>query len=243
VNRGRAFLKEGEFLSADFRNVLGCSLRTTIGREGCSVHTVEHLLAAAYGLGIDNLIIEIEGDEVPILDGSARPWTEALLDAGVVEQKQAKKIHSTDRKMHHQIGDSWISIEPCNELRATIEIEFPNPEIGLQKGEFIITPEIFRAEIAPARTFGFLSDLETLQSRGLAKAASLENTLAFNKGGLHPQQTLRFPDEVLRHKLLDLIGDLSLLQKNLVAHIRCRKPGHYLNTSAIRHWFPDKVET
>lgn len=239
VNGGRRFVINDKVIAADFSQVVATSFCTTLSQEGRTIQTVEHLLAALYGLQIDNIDIHVDGPEIPILDGSAKPWADLIVAAGTVEQSQKKHLFSPTKTLSYRHNDRTIVVQPAAQTSITIEIDFPHPAIGNQQATFTLTPQTFIDEIAPARTFGFANDLTALQNGGLAKGVSLQNTLAYLDRELHPEQNLRFQDEPLRHKLLDLIGDLALFPKTIRGHIHCCKPGHGITISALNHWFKD----
>ena len=239
INCGRRFIVKKTVIPALFTHVKKTSYCTTLGRNGIALQTVEHLLAALHGLQIDNVDIYVNGPEIPILDGSAQSWVAALNTAEPIVQNAQKKIFRPTSKLSYAQADRTLCVLPANETTVTIEIDFPHPTIGKQKSTFAHIPEIFSEKIAPARTFGFLRDLQTLQNNGLAQGASLQNTLAFDDDQLHPEQQLRFHNEPLVHKLLDLLGDLALFPQTIHGHIHCHKPGHGVTIAALNHWFSD----
>lgn len=206
--------------------------------EGSDVSTVEHLLAALSALEIDHVFVGVEGGEVPVLDGSASPFVELLQRAG-------REVTATDRESHVPFvleetvevreGDRFVRAEPAPHFGFRYEIEFGHPAIGRQSIEIEhLTPERFATEIAPARTFGFLKDLEALRREGLAGGASLENTLVFDETGVVNEGPLRFPDECVRHKAIDLVGDLALLDAPLQAFVTAQRAGHRLHHALVR---------
>ncbi|KAJ4312582.1 hypothetical protein N0V84_009865 [Fusarium piperis] len=202
-------------------NTSSASLATTLGCEpGRSVATVEHLLAALVGIGVDNLRVEVDGKELPILDGSAEPYAKELVTTGLQVQNQPRRYLIVRRKVQVQDGQCWASIEPSNTGGLTIEcsLDFEHPVIGKINHTVHITPLTFLESIAPARTFGFLKDAEALQSRNLALGASMHNTVLLDGDSVVNEEGLRFPDEFVRHKILDTMGDLSLLGLPVIGH-------------------------
>jgi UDP-3-O-[3-hydroxymyristoyl] N-acetylglucosamine deacetylase len=209
------------------------SYATALVRAGVMVATVEHLLAALYACGVDNAIIEMNNLEVPILDGSAAPFVQMLARAGL-RTSDAPRHYVRVRKPI-QIGDAHqrILLSPDPAFRVSCVIEFPHPIIGQQQRELVITEETFVEELAPARTFGFLEDVETLRQKGLIRGGSLQNAIVLDRAGILNPEGLRFPDEFVRHKIVDLIGDLALIGHPLLARVEAWRPGHALNTAAV----------
>jgi UDP-3-O-[3-hydroxymyristoyl] N-acetylglucosamine deacetylase len=202
---------------------------TTLSTGKISIGTVEHLLSAAAGEGLDNCLIEIDGPEVPILDGSALPFVRLFHAAGF--ERQDAPIHpiSLDREVLLERGDRSIRYTPGGEaLVITYEIDFPHPYVGKQAMTWIARSTDYAAQIAPARTFGFLREVEQLRSRGLARGGSLQNAVVLDDEGIL-SGPLRFRDEFVRHKVLDLLGDLALLGRPLTGQIHARKAGHALH--------------
>jgi len=210
---------------------------TSIRCAGERVGTVEHLLAALHGLGVDNAAIEVDADEVPILDGSAVPFVYLLQEAGVRVQPWPRRYLRVRRPVEVKVGDSTLTLYPHDGLRVTYTIEFDHPAIRRQTLTLDMDQAVFQEEIAPARTFGFLRDVEALRRAGLAKGGSLENAVLVGEHEvLNP---LRFPDEFVRHKILDLVGDLSLAGAPLLAHAVAYKAGHALHILAVREMLRD----
>ena len=207
---------------------------TALRRGEAVVRTVEHVLAAAHGLRIDNLWIETSGAEPPALDGSAAPWCRALEDAGVVTQAVEARCLRVRRPFVVEAGRSRYEVRSARSCRVSAEIDFDHPLIGRQAAEARIEPEVFAREVAPARTFGFSSWREALNARGLALGATRENTLVLSADGLEAGQALRFADEFVRHKILDLVGDLALVGARLQCHVIAERPGHCGNLELAR---------
>lgn len=210
-------------------NVVDTRLATVLGKSGLSVSTVEHLLAALRAFSIDNLHIDIDGPEVPILDGSAAPFVELLQQAGTRSLKRSRKFLAIRKPMTLVDGEKRISLIPSRFFRITYDIAFTHPCIGIQHLSAKVTRDSFCSGLAPARTFGFLQEVEYLKANGLARGGSLENAVVIAEDRILNPEGLRFADEFVRHKMLDAIGDFSLLGYPLLGHIRAFKSGHDLN--------------
>jgi UDP-3-O-[3-hydroxymyristoyl] N-acetylglucosamine deacetylase len=214
-------------ISTEFATVLGDS-------EGPLVSTAEHVLAALRGMGVDNATIEVDGPEVPIMDGSAAPFVRAIDQAGIVSQSAARRFIQVLRPVQVVIGDSFGELRPhAAGFRAEVEIDFANPVIGRQKYVLELSAEGFRREIARARTFGFMRDVGKLWSAGYALGASLDNTLVLDEARVVNPEGLRFADEFVRHKALDAIGDLSLAGAPILGAYRSVRGGHQLNHAVL----------
>jgi UDP-3-O-[3-hydroxymyristoyl] N-acetylglucosamine deacetylase len=213
--------------------VRNSSLATTLARGGASVGTVEHLLAALHGLGVDNARIEVEGPEVPILDGSAAPFVAAIQDGELVVLPAARRAVVLRRPTSVKQGDRTVLAVPANEFRISYAIDFPHPAIGYQAVTLHVDEKVFASSIASARTFCMLKDVRTMQASGLALGGSLENALVVGDDGVL-NGTLRFPDEFVRHKVLDLIGDLALVGAPLRAHVIVFKGGHQMHAALVK---------
>ncbi|MFA6548726.1 MAG: UDP-3-O-acyl-N-acetylglucosamine deacetylase [Candidatus Margulisiibacteriota bacterium] len=225
-NHGIVFIQEGKKVPARIESVRETRRGTFL--EGIAV--TEHFLAAASGLGIDNLMVEVKGEELPALDGSALPYVEALAQAGRLEQNAEKHFISLAETIELHAGDASLSVSPGDGLEIKFMVEFP--VIGVQRMTFSLSDAAFKREIAPARTLGFMEEYEKLKKQGLALGASLENALVIGQDGY--LNAPRFPDEVVRHKILDLLGDLALLGRPLKASITAVKSGHQLNIALVR---------
>jgi UDP-3-O-[3-hydroxymyristoyl] N-acetylglucosamine deacetylase len=207
---------------------------TTLGRGDATVGTVEHLLAAVYGLGVDNIRIEVGGPELPVMDGSAASFVYLLRSAGIFEQRERCAVLRFRRPVEVRDGKRWIRIEPAREFRISYAVEFDHPAVRRQ--EFSLTggdPGRFEREVAAARTFGFLNDVRSLWDAGLAKGGSLENTVVLDDEGVVNPEGLRWPDEFVRHKVLDLYGDLALLGLPIEGHVRAERGGHALHQRLV----------
>jgi UDP-3-O-[3-hydroxymyristoyl] N-acetylglucosamine deacetylase/3-hydroxyacyl-[acyl-carrier-protein] dehydratase len=207
--------------------------RTQIGDDPVSVHTVEHVLAAVFGAGIHDLIIDLDGPEPPIVDGSALPFLEALREAGVKEQSGDFPTLSLKGPVRITDGESSYEVWPSSVPELDVLIDFPHPMIGKQQGRFCMTAGSFAKELAPARTFGFVREVEMLRSAGLIKGASTANAVVLDDSGV-VENELRWPDEFLRHKAMDMVGDLALAGANIRARIVAKKPSHRGTVQLVR---------
>src|SRR6185312_2317558 len=215
-------------------NVSATGNATTLGGAEFSVATVEHCLSALSALRIDNLFIELDGPEIPIGDGSAKAFLEALHQVGLVEQDQPRKYCYVTQAVYFSEGEKQAYVVPYHGLRLTVTIDFPHPAIGKQKIDLDINDQSFTRELASARTFGFIKDVEMLKSRGLAFGASLENAIGLDDQGVANPEGLRFPDEFVRHKALDALGDLVTLGMPLMGHVVLYKAGHDVMNKLVR---------
>lgn len=213
---------------------LGTNLYATgLACEAASVGTVEHLLAALVSLGIDNVTIELDHPEVPIMDGSAAPWVYLVHEAGIRRLAAPRRYLKMTRPVSLSRGDKRIALYPSDHFKVTYAISFDHPLLRHQARTLRITEESFIEEIAPARTFGFLREVETLRQRGLALGGSLDNAVVLSETGIL-NSSLRFEDEFVRHKILDLIGDLALLGYPIIGHLVAHRGGHALHTAFAR---------
>lgn len=222
-------------IRADVASVIDSAYATTIGNEAAKVKTVEHLLAALSGLGIDNAIVELDGPEVPILDGSAIEITDLILKAGIAKQGKKSPYLRVTSPVFFKDGHSEIAIFPYNGRKITFSINFNHSVLGEQALSIDINEETFLREIAPARTFGFLKDVQYLVANGLAKGGSLSNAIILTDDGILNSSGLRFKDEFVRHKILDSIGDFSLLGMPIYGHIIADRAGHSTNIRFLKH--------
>ncbi|UCF35360.1 MAG: UDP-3-O-acyl-N-acetylglucosamine deacetylase [Acidobacteriota bacterium] len=233
VNTGVVFrrvdLQDFE-IEAQRRWVSRVVLATTLMKRGVMLSTVEHLLSAVYGYGIDNLYVDIDSLEVPILDGSALPFAAMLDDAGVVEQSEARTFLVVEETIELKEPGKFISIEPSDRFSILYEIDFDHPAIGRQTLDLEITSETYRDEIAFARTFGFFREVEDLLKKGLIRGGSFDNAVVLGDDGIMNGE-LRREDEFVRHKVLDLIGDISLCGYPLIGRVHAYRAGHSLHTN------------
>jgi UDP-3-O-[3-hydroxymyristoyl] N-acetylglucosamine deacetylase len=216
------------------RYVGSTDLCTVLGDpRGAFVGTVEHLLAALAGMGVDNAVIEIDGPEVPIMDGSARAFVDAIEQAGLQAQGARKRFIKIRKPVRVELGTSYAEFRPYDGCRFEIAIAYDCPVIGRQAIGVEVTPTSFREEIAQARTFGYMKDVERLWAAGFARGSSLENAIVIGDGAVVNQDGLRYPDEFVRHKVLDSIGDLALAGAPIQGLYRSFKGGHKLNAMAL----------
>lgn len=209
------------------------SYATTLMKSGVMIATVEHLLSALVGCGVDNAIIELNSLEVPILDGSSLEWVNLIRQAGLTELPAPRAYLRVLRRVEVGEQNRLMSIEPSKDFQITCEIDFPHPLIGVQTHEITFVNGNYLKEIAPARTFGFADQIETLRQNGLSRGASLENAIALTKEGMMNAEPLRFPNEFVRHKILDIIGDLALCGIPILGHVRASRSGHGLHTTLL----------
>ncbi len=225
-------------IEAQGQNVARVSYATSLMKQGVLLSTTEHLLAAIYSCGIDNIYIDIDSIEVPILDGSAEPFMRMLEDCGVRKLRRKRRYLRVLRPLEVAEGDRRIGIYPADEFRVQCYVDFPHPLVGQQEVEMVVGPETFRHLLARARTFCFERDIEPLRSMGLIRGGSLENAIVLTNDGVM-NGPLRFPDEFGRHKALDLIGDLALAGLPLLARVKAHKAGHSLHTQLVSRLLGD----
>ncbi|MDH3997855.1 MAG: UDP-3-O-acyl-N-acetylglucosamine deacetylase [Desulfuromonadales bacterium] len=221
-------------IEATSENVVDTTMATVLGRGDVRISTVEHLLAALSAYGIDNLHIDIDGPEVPIMDGSAAPFASIIEEAGICKHPQSRKFLAIRKPISVIDGEKRVSIIPSRFFRITFDIAFQHPCIALQQRSVKVSPESFRRDLAPARTFGFLRDVEALKAAGLARGGSLENAIVVDDERILNPEGLRFQDEFVRHKILDAVGDLSLLGYPILGHVRAFKAGHDVNHQLVQ---------
>jgi UDP-3-O-acyl N-acetylglucosamine deacetylase len=223
---------DGTLIPANADHVVDSNSATTIGAFGVRVRTIEHLMAAAAALGIDNLMVDIDGVEVPAADGSAKPFVDLLRSAGRVSLGAPRRAVTISQPIRVGTESRWLEALPADSLRISYTLDNSHPIIGLQAGTFGISEEVFCDELAAARTYGFLRDVPAMRQNGLARGGSLENAIVVGKRSVL-NDSLRFPDEFVRHKILDLVGDLFLLGRPLRAHVVGRNAGHALNYQLV----------
>lgn len=240
VNTGVRFVRNDVpagrgVIPALWHHVIGTQLGTTIGNSlGVHVSTIEHLMAALQGCGIDNAIVELDGPEVPILDGSAEPFVAMIERAGIVEQEAKRWAMLVRETVEVHDEDRFVRLEPCPVTRITAEIDFPGTAIGAQRLSVVMTEAVFKHDVARARTFGFADQIEDLYDRELALGGSPRNAILVDGDSVVNEEGLRFHDEFVRHKVLDIVGDLALAGVPVIGHFYGHKPGHALNQALLR---------
>ncbi|MHB8878812.1 MAG: UDP-3-O-acyl-N-acetylglucosamine deacetylase [Myxococcaceae bacterium] len=220
-------------------NVVDTSLATTLGKGAAKVGTVEHLLAALSGLGIDNVRVELDGPEVPIMDGSAAPFAYLIKSVGVRVLDEAKSFLVIKKAVTVRDGDKEATLAPSSRFKVDCTIDFKHPLISDQSFEMEFSDRTFSREISRARTFGFLRDVEMLKKIGLAKGGSLDNAIVVDEFSILNPDGLRFPDEFVRHKVLDAMGDVSLFGHPVIGHLKVMKSGHALNHKLVQKVLSD----
>jgi UDP-3-O-[3-hydroxymyristoyl] N-acetylglucosamine deacetylase len=236
----RTDLKGHPEVEVRFDNVFDTTLATTIGTNGCKVSTIEHLMAAFFGLGIDNAVVELDGPEVPIMDGSAAPFVFLIKSGGVREQKSPKQFIIIKKPFKVDDGNRSVCIYPSKELKITYMIDFQHPLLRNQQYELTFSGRDFIREISTARTFGFMKDVETLKKNGFARGGSLDNAVVIDDFRIINEDGLRFDDEFVRHKILDFIGDISIVGSPIIGHFVIKKSGHFLNQHMLRKLMESK---
>jgi UDP-3-O-[3-hydroxymyristoyl] N-acetylglucosamine deacetylase len=225
-------------IEAQGHNVARVSYATSLMKQGVLLSTTEHLLAAIYSCGIDNVFIDIDSIEIPILDGSAEPFMQMLEHSGVRKLRRKRRYLKVLQPLEVVEGDRRIGIYPADEFHVRCYVDFPHPLVGQQEVEMVVNPESFRHLLARARTFCFERDIAPLRSMGLIRGGSLENAIVLTNDGVM-NGPLRFPDEFGRHKALDLIGDLALAGLPLLARVEAHKAGHALHTQLVSRLLAD----
>ncbi|RPH70955.1 MAG: UDP-3-O-acyl-N-acetylglucosamine deacetylase [Myxococcaceae bacterium] len=226
-------------IPATAAHVVESALATTLGKGEARVGTVEHVLAALSGLGIDNVRIEVDGAEVPILDGSSGPFLYLVRSAGIRILEEPKSFVVIRRPVVLREGDREASLSPCDRLRVDCAIDFHHPLVPGQALSIDFSSSSFTREIARARTFGFLKDVEQMKSAGLARGGSLENAIVVDEFSILNPEGLRYPDEFVRHKTLDALGDLALFGHPVIGHLRVKKSGHALHHRLVSRVMAD----
>jgi UDP-3-O-[3-hydroxymyristoyl] N-acetylglucosamine deacetylase len=227
-------------VTAHFNNVVDTSLATVIGAEGCIVSTIEHLMAGFTGMSIDNAIVEVSAYEMPIMDGSAGPFTQLIKSAGIVRQEGRKCYFKVEQSISLSENGKSVIVYPADEFRITCTIAYDHPLIGTQTCDFVIGRETFEKEICSARTFGFLHEVEMMKRYGLARGGSLDNAVVIDGDRVLNEGGLRYPDEFVRHKVLDCLGDFSLIGMPIMGHVVARKSGHAFNHAFLEKFFQEK---
>lgn len=221
-------------IATHVNEVSATSMATTLGKDERAVSTVEHCLSVVSACRLDNLVIELDGPEVPIVDGSARAFLDAVQRVGFVEQEEARQYAVITAPIFYGSVEKHAYVVPYNGLRITCTIDFAHPEIGLQRFDLDVNEVSFDREIASARTFGFLKDVEALRARGLARGGGLENAIVLNQDGILNPEGLRWSNEFVRHKVLDALGDLVTLGYPLMGHLVLFKAGHDLLNQLVQ---------
>jgi UDP-3-O-[3-hydroxymyristoyl] N-acetylglucosamine deacetylase len=219
-------------VEATGRNVARVSYATSLMKKGVLISTTEHLLSAFIGTGIDNAIVELDNLEVPILDGSSRPFVDLILNAGIRKQRRPRTYLRIRREIELREGDKFIAIYPSESYSVSYAINFPHPLIGRENFEADLTDGDYLRHIAPARTFGSREDEAAMRNMGLIRGASRENCIVLTRNGVE-NPPLRFPDEFVRHKVLDLIGDLALIGRRILGKVVADRAGHAMHTALV----------
>ena len=246
-NTGIIFYRSDVFqgeqqIAASFENIVESNLCTTLANEdGVKVSTIEHLMAALYGCGIDNVLIEVDGPEIPIMDGSAAPFVFLIECAGLIEQSAARVVIRVLRPIEVRAGEARAILSPGEGFSMGFEIDYDSPVIGNQKCAMALHNGRFKADICRARTFGFAHEVDALRARGLAQGGSLDNAVVVSGDGILNDGGLRYSDEFVRHKILDSIGDLYLAGARLVGQFQGFRSGHALNHQLLNEFFADRL--
>jgi UDP-3-O-[3-hydroxymyristoyl] N-acetylglucosamine deacetylase len=231
---------DGFEMEAVSRNVARVSYATSLMKKGVLISTTEHLLSAFIGTGIDNAIVELDNLELPILDGSARPFVEAIRQAGIRKQRRPRTYLRVRREVELREGDKFIAVYPADTYSVSYTINFPHPLIGKETFRVDLSDGNYLREIASARTFGFLHEAEAMRQQGLIRGASTESVIVLTRDGLM-NPPLRFADEFVRHKVLDLIGDLALFGKQILGNVVADRAGHAMHTALVSRVLRDRT--
>jgi UDP-3-O-[3-hydroxymyristoyl] N-acetylglucosamine deacetylase len=230
---------DGFEVEAVSRNVARVSYATSLMKKGVLISTTEHLLSAFVGMGIDNAIVELDNLELPILDGSARPFVDLIRRAGIRKQRRPRTYIRILRSLEVREGNKFIAVYPAERYSVSYTIDFPHPMIGRESLAIELTNGHYVSSIAPARTFGFLHEAEAMRQQGLIRGASRENALVLTRDGL-TNPPLRFEDEFVRHKILDLIGDLALTGRQILGNVVVDRAGHAMHTALVSRLLRDQ---
>ena len=220
-------------IPATVESVAHCSYATTLMRTGVMLSTVEHLLSALRGCGVDNAYVDVDNLEIPIMDGSAETFAEMIESAGIVEQSTARRALMVRERVTVESGNRRISLEPSESYEIDCLIDFQHPMIGIQHRRLVLENGSFGRDIASARTFGFIEEVEALRRANLIRGGSLENAIVLTKTGMLNETSLRFSDEFVRHKILDIIGDFALLGMALQGRVKAERSGHLLHAALM----------
>jgi UDP-3-O-[3-hydroxymyristoyl] N-acetylglucosamine deacetylase len=231
---------EGFEVEAISRNVARVSYATSLMKRGVLISTTEHLLSAFIGTGIDNAIVELDNLELPILDGSARPFLDLIHKVGIRKQRRGRVYLRIRRELELREGNKFIAVYPAENYSVSYTINFPHPLIGRETFSVDLSDGNYLSEIAPARTFGFLHEADAMRQQGLIRGASAENAIVLTKDGIM-NPPLRFADEFVRHKVLDLIGDLALLGKQILGNVVADRAGHAMHTALVSRLLRDRT--
>lgn len=237
VNSGILFVRTdlgGFEIPATAANTGATIYATSLSRDGVTVNTVEHLLSAFAGLNIDNAVVELDAEEVPIMDGSARPFIRLIADAGIQMQEKLRSMLKVLKPVFVRDGNKQIAVWPADAPSISYFIDFDHPLLKEQSLQYIPSEEAYLREVGDARTFGFMKDVKALQEKGLARGASFENAVALGEDSVLNKDGLRYKDEFVRHKILDLIGDFLLVGMPIIGHVVAHKSGHALNSLMVR---------
>jgi len=244
VNHGIKFkrtdLPDGPCISALFQMVVDTSLSTVIGSDGAIVQMIEHLMACFSGNSIDNALVEIDAYEVPVMDGSAGPFTRLIQKVGIKEQESPRYAFIIKNPIEIEKDGKFVGVYPSKTFKITYTIDFTHPVIKQQTYTIKVCEQTFAKEISTARTFGFLHELELMQLHGLARGGSLDNAIVLDEDNIVNPEGLRFKDEFVRHKILDCIGDFSLLGMPFLGHVIVKKSGHTFNHAFLNQFFAEK---
>jgi len=224
---------DGFTIEAQSRHVARVSYATSLMKKGVLISTTEHLLSALAGLGVDNALVEIDNLELPIVDGSALPFIKLIRQAGLRPQRARRAYAKIVKPIELSEGSKRIAVYPAETFRVSYSIAFPHPVIGAQTLDFCPNSDSYEDKIAPARTFGFLAEVEMLLKSGLVKGGSLENVVVLDQERVMNPEGLRFPDEFCRHKILDLMGDISLFGRPLIGHVVAERAGHSMHAQLV----------
>ena len=223
---------DGFQVEATGRNVARVSYATSLMKKGVLISTTEHVLSALIGTGIDNVIVELDNLELPILDGSARPFVEMILQAGIRKQRRPRTYLRIKREVELREGNKFIAVYPANGYSVSYSINFPHPLIGQETFRAELSADDYQRSIAPARTFGSREDERAMRNMGLIRGASRENCIVLTREGVE-NPPLRFPNEFVRHKVLDLIGDLALIGRRILGRVVADRAGHAMHTALV----------
>lgn len=229
---------DGFSVEASSRNVARVSYATSLMKKGVLISTTEHLLSAFIGLSIDNAIVELDNLELPILDGSSRPFVEMIEQAGIRQQRRHRTYLRIRKQLELREGNKFIAVYPGNRYSVSYSINFPHPLVGHEVFKVELSDGQYVREIAPARTFGSRQEEEAMRNQGLIRGASLDNCIVLTRDGIE-NPPLRFPDEFVRHKVLDLIGDLALLGKQILGSVVADRAGHAMHTALVSRLLRD----